>query len=143
MNRTLITSLAAATTLSLTALAYGVPPDPNAPSPTSAPTQQSAPAETAPPQSAGAGSSGSALERLLPQGMSAQQACGGFSSAGDCALVLHVAQNLNVSFADLKSKLAGGQSLTAAISEMKPGADPQAEVNKAETQARSDMSGGQ
>jgi hypothetical protein len=140
MNRTLIPSLAAATALSLTALAYGVPPDPNAPSATSAPspTQQ-----TASPQASGAGNAGSALERLLPQGMSAQQACGGFSSAGDCALVLHVAQNLNVSFADLKSKLAGGQSLTAAISEMKPGADPQAEVNKAETQARSDLGGGQ
>lgn len=146
MNRTVITSLAAATVLGLTALAHGAPPDPNAnaPTTTSAPAPadpQTIPPEEPPSHSTGATDSSAALERLVPQGMTTQQACGGFSSAGDCALVLHVAQNLNVSFADLKSKLAGGQSLTGAISQMKPGVDPQAEINKAETQARSDMYG--
>jgi hypothetical protein len=144
MNRSLITSLAAAATVSLAALAYGAPPDPSAASATSAPKPteaQSVPPEAAPSQSTGAVNSSTALERIVPGGMTPQQACSGFSKVSDCALTLHLAQNLNLSFADLKSKLAGGQSLIAAISEMKPGVDPQAEVTKADAEARSDMYG--
>src|SRR5215468_10958861 len=100
MKKSLLMSLAAATAVSLAALAYGAPP----------PTSSD------------------------PQSMTPQQACAGFNSVSDCAVTLHIAQNLQIPFPELKSKLASGQSIIAAIGEMKPGADPQAEVQKAATQ---------
>jgi hypothetical protein len=147
--------LSTAAALSLAGFAYGAPPDPNAPAATSAPAPaapQSAPApadpqstapESAPPQSSGSADASAQLESLVPQGMNPQQACSGFNSVSDCAITLHVAQNLQIPFPDLKDKLASGQSIIAAISEMKPGADAQAEVQKAVTQARSDVGGAQ
>ncbi|HEX4388488.1 MAG TPA: hypothetical protein VH109_07665 [Steroidobacteraceae bacterium] len=144
--KNVLASLTAVVAMSLTALAYGVPPDPNTatepttPAPADAQSAQSAPPQAAP--SAGTADTGTRLAAIVPKGMDSQEACHGFASVTDCALTLHVAQNLNISFADLKSKLASGQSLIAAISDMKPGVDPQAEVQKAEAEARSDMGPG-
>jgi len=135
MKKSLLTSLAAATAVSLAAFAYGAPPP-------SSSDPQSTPPQSAPAQSTGSASPSARLEGLVPQGMTAQQACAGFNSVSDCAVTLHIAQNLQIPFPELKSKLASGQSIIAAIGEMKPGADPQAEVQKAATQTRSDMGGG-
>ena len=146
MRKTVVTSFAALAALGLTALAYAAPPDPSSataqPAPAPAdPSAQYSPPPAPPSQTPGAATSNTRLAALVPQGMSSEEACRGFSSATDCALVLHIAQNLDISFADLKGKLASGQSLTAALSTMKPGVDPQAEITKAEAQARSDIAG--
>ena len=142
--KSLLASLTAVAALGLTGLAYGGPTDPNTATDPTAPADaqsaQSAPAQAAP--STGAAGSSTRLAAIVPKGMNSQEACSGFASVTDCALTLHVAQNLNISFPDLKSKLASGQSLIAAISDMKPGVDPQAEIQKAEAEARSDMGPG-
>ena len=79
------------------------------------------------------------LAALVPAGMSATEACAGFRSTDECAATLHAAQNLGISFTDLKSKVTGGQKLGAAIKELKPDANVTAEVRKAEEQARADV----
>ena len=100
-------------------------------------TVPSAPAQS----SSAAGPSRSDNPRLAavtPSGMSAQEACTGFSSTDECATALHIAQNLNIPFADLKSKVTGGEKIAAAIKQLKPDANAKAEVRKAEQQARAD-----
>jgi hypothetical protein len=103
-----------------------------------APSSYGAPQDTAsaapPPPAPGA-----RLAGLLPSGMSQQQACGGFKELSQCAAALHASQNLSIPFADLKSRVAGGQKLAAAIHDLKPDADAKAEVRKAEEQARADL----
>jgi hypothetical protein len=147
MRKTIGTPLAAIAALGLTALAYADPPSPNNgtehPAPASDPGAQYSPPPAPPAQtpSMGAATANTHLAALVPQGMTSEQACAGFSNTTDCALVLHIAQNLNISFSDLKGKLASGQSLSAALSAMKPGVDTQAEITKAEAQARSDVAG--
>lgn len=96
---------------------------------------------TSEPNSMAANSSSSAtrLAEILPEGMSAQQACQGFKSEEECEATAHAAKNLDVSFTDLKSKVAGGQRLEAAIHDAKPGADAKSEAHRAEQQARSDQ----
>jgi hypothetical protein len=79
------------------------------------------------------------LAAAVPAGMSAQQACAGFKGVRQCATALHAAQNLDIVFADLKSKLTAGERLTAAVKELKPGVDAKAEVQKAEQQAGMDL----
>ena len=81
------------------------------------------------------------LEKLLPSGMTAQQACGGFGNLGSCVAAVHVANNLGITFTDLKAKVtgSGAMSLGKAIHALKPDADAKSETRKAETQAREDM----
>jgi hypothetical protein len=79
------------------------------------------------------------LAAAAPPGMSAQEACSGFKTISECATTLHAAQNLDIPFADLKSKVAGGQNLAAAIHDLQPGADAKAEARRAAEQARSDL----
>jgi len=81
------------------------------------------------------------LEKLLPAGTTAQQACGGFKNLGSCVAAVHVAHNLDIQFADLKPKVTGSAavSLGKAIHAMKPDADAKAETRKAESQAREDL----
>jgi hypothetical protein len=122
------------------------------PLPSSAPSAGSPDAARAlPASSPDAGSSASSaalaspaeqntrLAAAVPPGMSAQEACTGFKSISACATTLHAAQNLNIPFADLKSKVTGGQKLAAAIHELQPDANAQAEVRRAEEQAHSDL----
>jgi hypothetical protein len=71
--------------------------------------------------------------------MTAKDACYGFTSVSDCVTSLHAAQNLSLPFADLKARLTGGQKLDAAIHEMRPEVDAQAEVLKAEEQTKVDL----
>ncbi len=81
------------------------------------------------------------LGKLLPKGMSAQQACSGFKNMGQCVAAIHVSHNLGIPFDDLKSKLTGDNSmkLGKAIQTLKPAADAKAETKKAEQQAHDDL----
>jgi hypothetical protein len=82
------------------------------------------------------------LEKLLPGGMSAQQACAGFKNLGQCVAAIHVSHNLDIPFADLKAKMtgSGSESLGKAIGDLKPSANAKAESKKAQQQANQDLS---
>lgn len=79
------------------------------------------------------------LAAVTPSGMTTQEACLGFRSVAACAATMHASQNLDLSFADLKSRVTGGQKLAAAIHSLKPEADARSEAGKAEGQARVDL----
>lgn len=81
------------------------------------------------------------LQKLLPSGMTPQSACGGFGSLGSCVAAVHVANNLDIPFADLKTKVtgSGALSLGKAIHALKPDADAKRETRRAEGQARDDL----
>ncbi len=81
------------------------------------------------------------LQKLLPQGMSPQQACSGFKNLGQCVAAIHVSHNLDIPFADLKSKMtgSGSVSLGKAITALKPSANAKAESKKAQGQANQDL----
>ncbi len=79
------------------------------------------------------------LEKLLPAGTTAQQACSGFKNLGQCVAAIHVANNLDIPFADLKAKITSGDSLGKAIEALKPSANAKAESKKANKQAQADL----
>ena len=79
------------------------------------------------------------LDKLLPNGMTAQQACSGFKNLGQCVAAIHVAHNLDIPFSDLKSKVTGGEDLGKAIQSLKPDANAKAETKKAKKQANADL----
>jgi hypothetical protein len=83
----------------------------------------------------------SKLDSLLPNGMTAQQACSGFKNLGQCVAAIHVSHNLGISFGDLKSKMtgSGSESLGKAIHDLKPDANAKAEEKKAKQQADDDL----
>lgn len=83
----------------------------------------------------------SRLQSMLPNGMTAQQACSGFKNLGQCVAAIHVANNLDIPFADLKAKMTGGsaESLGKAIQDLKPQANAKSEAKKAQKQANSDL----
>ena len=78
------------------------------------------------------------LAALAPAGMSPQEACTGFESVAECATALHLAQNLNIPFTDLKARLAAGDPMEAALRDLKPDADAPRELRRALNQARAD-----
>jgi hypothetical protein len=137
------TLFAATAALGLASLAWGAGPGEQ-----SAQAEQAARAQSMPqaeqqsaPQQEGPSSPSTHLAALVPAGMSTEEACTGFKSVKDCAASLHASQNLNIPFADLKSKVTGGQGLGAAIHALKPDANARAEVKKAEGQAQDDVHG--
>lgn len=81
------------------------------------------------------------LAKLLPQGMTPQDACSGFKNLGRCVAAIHVSHNLDIPFADLKAKTtgSGSVSLGKAIEELKPGTNGKAESKKAQQQANEDL----
>ena len=83
----------------------------------------------------------SKLGSLLPNGMTAQQACDGFKNLGQCVAAIHVSHNLGISFDDLKAKTtgSGSESLGKAIHDLKPDADAKSEEKKAKKQADDDL----
>jgi hypothetical protein len=115
------------------------------PEPQSAPqTEQPAPMPDSSAQQGGAVTESSAspntrLAAMVPAGMSAESACMGFKSLSECSAALHVSQNLRIPFADVKDRVASGQSLTAAVHALKPAANSRKEVRRAEDQAREDL----
>jgi hypothetical protein len=84
----------------------------------------------------------SKLGSLLPNGMTAQQACSGFKNLGQCVAAIHVSHNLDIPFADLKTKITGdnSESLGKAIHQFKPDVNAKAEAKKGEKQADKDLS---
>jgi hypothetical protein len=93
-------------------------------------------AAAAPPPSADAAKR---LAAVMPSGMSPQEACAEFRSLEECATALHLAQNINIPFNDLKSRLKNGERVSAIIHDAKPQADPKAEITRAQDQARADL----
>jgi hypothetical protein len=142
------TLLAATAALGLASLAWGAGPQEQSMQAEQAARAQSQsmpqadqPTTQSTPSQEGPSSPSTHLAALVPAGMSAEEACTGFKSVKDCAASLHASQNLNIPFADLKSKVTSGQGLGAAIHALKPDANARAEVKKAEGQARDDVHG--
>ncbi len=104
-------------------------------------TQESTTPSPSSTMSAASAQPSTRLAAIVPSGMSAEEACTGFKSVRECATALHAAQNCNIPFADLKSKLTGGKKLSAAIHDLKPEANAKEQARKAEEQARSDTQG--
>ncbi len=82
------------------------------------------------------------LQKLLPQGTTAQQACSGYKNLGECVATIHVSNNLGIPFSDLKAKTTGdnAESLGKAVQTLKPDVNSKAEVKKAKKQANADLS---
>ena len=81
------------------------------------------------------------LEKLLPQGTTAQQACDGFKNLGQCVAAIHVSHNLDIPFTELKTKMTGTDSVSLgkAIKNLKPSVNSKAEAKKGEKQAKVDL----
>ncbi len=134
--------LLAAIAVSLAPLSYAQsgPQAQMPPAPQTEPTQAppAAAAETQSAQSTAA-SANTRLAALVPAGLTPEDACRGFKDLSECSAALHVAQNLNIPFADLKDRMTAGQSLGTAIHALKPKADSRREAQRAEEQAREDL----
>ena len=141
MKRMVFPVLAAAA-VSLAPLAYGQDPQ--------AQMQSTPQTETTPPPAADAPAIASDMQSsaltgntrlaaLVPAGLTPEDACRGFKDVAECSAALHVAQNLNIPFADLKDRVTSGQSLGTAIHALKPKADSRQEARRAEEQARADV----
>ena len=163
--RTITRTIAIVAALGSSALAFAQALNQTAPQPQSAPSSQ--PSSTPPPparndpsmttmqqpisgnstatsptnsMAPNAAAPGTRLAALLPQGMSQKEACEGLKTTNECAAALHASQNLNIPFGDLRTQVAGGRQLEAAIHALKPDADAAAEARRAEQQAHSDLS---
>jgi hypothetical protein len=81
------------------------------------------------------------LKTLLPEGTNPHAASRGFGELKEFVATVRAANNLNVPFAQLKSRMANGspKELQKAIHELKPDADPKAESKKATEQAKQDI----
>ena len=133
--------LLAAIAVSLAPLAYAQPaPQPEMQAaPKTEPMPAPAPDPAAADTHATAAAGNTRLAALVPAGLTPEDACRGFKDLSECSAALHVAQNLNVSFADLKDRVTSGQSLGTAIHSLKPKADSRREAQRAEEQAREDL----
>lgn len=83
----------------------------------------------------------SKLDKMLPNGMTAQQACSGFKNLGQCVAAIHVSHNLGIPFDQLKGRMtgSGSESLGKSIHDLKPGADAKAEAKRGEKEAEDDL----
>lgn len=82
------------------------------------------------------------LAAMVPSGMTTEAVCTGFKSLSDCSAALHVSRNLNIPFADVRDRMASGQSLAVAVHALQPSADSPKEARRAEDQAREDLKPG-
>jgi len=83
------------------------------------------------------------ITALLPQGMDLKTAEEGFKNHGQFIAAMHVAKNLNITFADLKAKMTGDnpESLGKAIKDLRPALtekEANLEAEKAEKEAKAD-----
>ena len=135
--------LLAAIAVSLAPLAYGQsgPQSQMQPAPQSesGPVPPADPPATAESQPMSGAAGNTRLAALVPSGLTPEDACRGFKDLSECSAALHVAQNLNIPFADLKDRMTSGQSLGTAIHALKPKADSRHEAQRAEEQARQDL----
>jgi hypothetical protein len=81
------------------------------------------------------------LQGLFPAGTDLQKASEGFKNFGQFVAAAHVSNNLDIPFDALKAKMTGDhpESLGKAIGELKPTADTNTEVKKAEKAADTDI----
>ena len=80
------------------------------------------------------------LQPLLPREVLVIQAAQGFKNLGAFVSAVHVSHNLDIPFATLKMKVVtDGLNLGNAIRALKPTADANAEVKRAEKQAADDI----
>lgn len=72
------------------------------------------------------------LQAMLPAGMSVEQAADGFRNQGQFVAAVQASHNLEIPFADLKSRMVtDGLSLGQSIHALKPGVDADAEATRA------------
>jgi hypothetical protein len=81
------------------------------------------------------------IRPLLPSGTDPSRAASGFGDLGEFISTLHVSDNLDIPFHELKVRVTGpdGRSLGDAIRELRPTADPRAEIRRATEQAKKDQ----
>lgn len=80
------------------------------------------------------------LQAMLPDGMTLEEAADGFKNKGQFVAALHVSENLDIPFVDLKTQMVDeGTSLGQAIQTLKPGADAEVETQRAQGQADQDL----
>ena len=80
------------------------------------------------------------LKPVLNRGANMMVAAEGFRDAEQFATVAHAARNTQLPFMLLKHRVLNeGQTLSAAIRSLKPDVDAASEVNRARTEARSDI----
>jgi hypothetical protein len=133
--------LLAALAVTLAPLAYGQTGTQQQMQPPAAdpPASAAEPAASTTSGSSAMASGNTRLAALVPAGLTPEDACRGFKDLNECSASLHVAQNLNIPFADLKDRVTSGQSLGTAIHALKPKADAKREAQRAEEQAREDL----
>ena len=78
---------------------------------------------------------------MLPQGMTLATASNGFRNQGQFIAALHVSQNLNIPFTDLKQAMTGPNpmSLGQWIHKLRPSVDATTAESRARTQATTDL----
>jgi hypothetical protein len=81
------------------------------------------------------------IRPLLPQGVDPNGAASGFGNLSEFISTLHVSDNLDIPFHELKARVTGpdGRSLGDAIRELRPAADPGVEIRRATEQANRDQ----
>jgi len=133
--------LLALVAVALAPFTYGqAAPEPQAqPAPKTEPMPMPAPDPAAADTHATAAAGNTRLAALVPAGLTPEDACRGFKDLSECSAALHVAQNLDIPFADLKDRVTAGQSLGTAIHALKPKADSRREAERATEQAREDL----
>jgi hypothetical protein len=81
------------------------------------------------------------IERMIPKGMTLATASNGFKNKGQFIAALHVSQNLNIPFRDLRRAMTGpnSMSLGQAIHKLRPSVDATAAESRARTQTTTDV----
>jgi len=102
--------------------------------------QHGAPAPTLPPEKASdykalAGN----LAKRLPPGTDVRVAATGFRNLGDFVAAVHASSNLQVPFADLKSRMMNGGTLHTAIASLRPNLDASIEARRARAAAYEEL----
>ena len=98
--------------------------------------QHNSPAPSLPPEKANdyktlAGN----LSKRLPPGTDLRTAASGFRNLGDFVAAVHVSNNLQVPFADVKVRMMNGGNLHTAIAELRPNVDASIEARRARAAA--------
>jgi hypothetical protein len=130
-------SIVAALSLAALSLAGTNPSSTVQPAPAQEPA--AAPDPATQPRAADPVSGSTRLAALVPAGMTTREACTGFKDVSECSAALHVAQNLNIAFPDVRERVIGGQTLEAAVHALKPSANAHIEVHRAQQQASEDL----
>jgi hypothetical protein len=78
---------------------------------------------------------------MLPEGMTLAQASSGFRNQGQFIAALHVSQNHNILFADLKQAMTGPDALSLgqAIRTLRPTLNADDAVRRANVQTQTDV----